>query len=103
MAGTKKGGKKAASTNKKRWGKGFYAMIGAMGGKAEVPKGFALMSPEKRSTAGRKGGMISSRAGVKNGEGKTERKDSMPVYNRQRKVYVCHKKAKMEKVEVKHG
>lgn len=39
---------------------------GAIGGKAKVPKGFALMTPEKRSAAGAKGG--SARKGYrKNG------------------------------------
>ena len=32
MAGTKIGGMKAAATNKKRYGKGFYAKIGRIGG-----------------------------------------------------------------------
>lgn len=33
MAGTKEGGKAAASTNKTKYGSDFYAKIGAMGGK----------------------------------------------------------------------
>ena len=33
MAGTKQGGKAAASTNKTKYGADFYAKIGAMGGK----------------------------------------------------------------------
>ena len=33
MAGTKEGGKKAALANKERYGKDFYAKIGAKGGR----------------------------------------------------------------------
>ena len=33
MSGTKAGGLKAAATNKKRHGEGFYARIGAKGGR----------------------------------------------------------------------
>ena len=32
MAGTKEGGLKAAATNKKKYGKNFYAQLGARGG-----------------------------------------------------------------------
>jgi len=61
VAGNKTGGAKAASTNKRKYGDGFYEVIGAKGGKAKVPKGFALMDPEKVSMAGAKGGSISRR------------------------------------------
>lgn len=63
MPGNKEGGKKTAKTNYKRYGKDFYARIGAMGGSAKtnVPKGFAAMDPEKRKEAGRKGGQRSRR------------------------------------------
>ena len=37
MAGTKDGGREAANTNRKRYGKDFYARIGAMGGKRVRP------------------------------------------------------------------
>ena len=102
MAGTKKGGMKAAATNKKLHGGDFYARIGAMGGRKCGCKGFGA-NPELAREAGRKGGLASSRAGVKNGEGKTERRNSMPVFNRLRKIYVLHSKSKTEKVEVHHG
>ena len=90
MAGTKRGGRKAANTNRQRHGDDFYARIGSMGGrKTDVAKGFAAMSPEKRSAAGRKGGRRSSRAGVLNG---------------QRKIKVYYDVNKNDgKVEVKHG
>ena len=60
MAGTKQGGRSAASTNKKRYGKDFYARIGAMGGKKSRTGGFAANRELARS-AGAKGGRISRR------------------------------------------
>lgn len=36
MAGTKAGGLKAAATNKAKYGEGFYARIGRMGGKTVI-------------------------------------------------------------------
>lgn len=64
MAGTAKGGKKAAETNKARHGEGFYALIGAKGGKATGMKGFAL-DRERARIAGQKGGRISRRGKAK--------------------------------------
>lgn len=60
MAGTKVGGKAAASTNKTKYGKDFYARIGAMGGKKGHTGGFAA-NPELARIAGQKGGRISRR------------------------------------------
>jgi len=40
MAGTKAGGQKAAATNKAKYGRDFYARIGAMGGKLGHTGGF---------------------------------------------------------------
>lgn len=65
MAGTKLGGIKAAETNKKKYGREFYANIGRKGGKACVPKGFALMDERKVQEAGSKGGAISRRGKAK--------------------------------------
>lgn len=65
MSGTKIGGMKAAETNKIKYGDDFYKKIAAKGGKAKVPKGFALMSPEKRSEVGKIGGAISKRGKAK--------------------------------------
>jgi general stress protein YciG len=56
MAGTKAGGYKTRETIKKFYGEDYYKEIGQKGGLAKVPKGFALMSAEQRSEAGRKGG-----------------------------------------------
>lgn len=69
MAGTKKGGEKAASTNKTKYGADFYAMIGAKGGKRGKTGGFAsdkkgndgLTGRERARLAGSKGGRISRR------------------------------------------
>ena len=69
MAGTKQGGKTAASTNKAKYGADFYAKIGAMGGKKGRTGGFAsakkgadgLTGKERAIIAGRSGGRISRR------------------------------------------
>lgn len=69
MAGTKAGGLKAARTNKELHGKDFYKRIGAMGGRNGHTGGFSLNLALAR-VAGAKGGRISTRKGIKNGEGK---------------------------------
>lgn len=60
MAGTQNGGKAAATTNKKKYGKDFYARIGAMGGKNGHTGGFYANRDLARQ-AGAKGGRISRR------------------------------------------
>ena len=62
MAGNKSGGAKTAErlTSKDP---DYYKKIGAMGGKAKVPKGFAISG--LASEAGRKGGAISRRPSKK--------------------------------------
>ena len=60
MAGTKAGGKAAASTNKSKYGADFYAKIGAMGGKKGRTGGF-FANRELARIAGAKGGRISRR------------------------------------------
>lgn len=60
MPGTINGGKKAAETNKKKYGKDFYARIGAAGGKKGTTGGFAANRDLAR-LAGAKGGRISRR------------------------------------------
>ncbi len=40
MAGTVLGGKRAATTNKRKYGPDFYGKIGAMGGKKGTTGGF---------------------------------------------------------------
>lgn len=62
MAGTVIGGKRAATTNKEKYGDDFYRIQGAKGGKTSYgkPKGFAA-NRELARTAGAKGGTISRR------------------------------------------
>jgi len=69
MAGTKLGGKRAAATNKKKYGPDFYAKIGAKGGYSGRTGGFAsarlgsdgMTGPERASVFGKIGGTISRR------------------------------------------
>lgn len=63
MPGTKMGGKKAAATNKKRYGKNFYVTIGQKGGKLSKNGGFAA-NPELARIAGRIGGLKSRKTKV---------------------------------------
>ncbi len=60
MAGTKAGGRAAASTNKLKYGPDFYAKIGAAGGKKGRTGGF-YANRELARLAGAKGGRISRR------------------------------------------
>ena len=60
MAGTTKGGLKAAATNKQRYGLNFYEQIGRKGGKVSRGGGFAV-NRELAIAAGRKGGQTSRR------------------------------------------
>ena len=64
MAGTKDGGQKAAATNKTKYGKDFYARIGAMGGKMGHTGGFYANRDLARK-AGAIGGRISRRGKAK--------------------------------------
>ena len=65
MSGTRAGGVKAAQKNKELYGSDWYAIIGGKGGRVSgIAKGWALMSPEKRREAGRKGGTISRRGKI---------------------------------------
>lgn len=63
MSGTIIGGRKAAKTNKKLYGKGFYKRIGRKGGQNGHTGGFAA-NPELARIAGRKGGHKSRRGGT---------------------------------------
>jgi uncharacterized protein len=60
MPGTITGGQRAADTNRKKYGKDFYARIGAKGGKRGTTGGFAA-NRELARIAGAKGGRISRR------------------------------------------
>lgn len=69
MAGTKAGGRAAADTNKKKYGKDFYARIGKSGGEKGRTGGFAsdktgedgLTGRERAAIAGARGGRVSRR------------------------------------------
>ena len=73
MSGTKAGGKKAAKTNKERYGEDFYKVQGAKGGRNGPTGGFAS-DRELARIAGAKGGKKSRRTGVRNGEGTYKRR-----------------------------
>ncbi len=60
MAGTQNGGRKAAATNKQRYGLSFYEQIGRKGGKISRGGGFAV-NRDLAVEAGRKGGRASRR------------------------------------------
>lgn len=60
MAGSREQGLEAAKTNKRKYGPDFYRRIGARGGSARVPKGFAS-NLKLASSAGSKGGRSSKR------------------------------------------
>ena len=60
MSNTTAGGKKVAETNLAK-DPDYYKKLGALGGRAKVPKGFACMTPEKRRKAGAAAGRISRR------------------------------------------
>lgn len=64
MAGTIEGGKKAAATNKKRYGDDWYNRIGKIGGRSGHTGGFAS-NPALAKIAGAKGGRISRRGPAK--------------------------------------
>lgn len=68
MAGTRKGGAKAAATNRKKYGSDFYARIGAAGGRAGRTGGFYANRNLAR-IAGQKGGRLSRRGKGKGAAG----------------------------------
>lgn len=71
MSGTFEGGRKAAKTNKEKYGDNFFRVIGSKGGQVtpSKPRGFAT-NPALARVAGAKGGRMSNRKGVTNGQGK---------------------------------
>lgn len=76
MAGTKLGGQRARDTNLVN-NPNFYKDIGRLGGKAGKTGGFyhsAANGYDWHIKAGIKGGAISSRKGIKTGQGKNYRK-----------------------------
>lgn len=88
MVGTKAGAVKARETMLKKYGENgyrkFFSEIGRRGGLVKTPTGgFAsnkigadgLTGRERSHIAGKKGGLISRRTGVKNYEGKQANRD----------------------------
>lgn len=73
MAGTKNGGRRAAATNKEKYGKDFYAEIGRKGGRNGHSGGFAsdvvgkdgLTGAQRAKIAGAIGGRKSKRGPAK--------------------------------------
>lgn len=65
MSGTRKGGLKAAATNKRLYKEDYYKVLGRMGGKTPTtrPKGFAA-NRALASEAGRIGGTKSRRVSL---------------------------------------
>lgn len=66
MAGNIEGGRKAADTNRSRYGADFYAKIGRKGGRKGRTGGFAA-DPERARIAGTKGGKKSRRGPIRKG------------------------------------
>lgn len=64
MAGTTAGGKKAAATNRLKYGHKFYSEIGKIGGRNGHTGGFAA-DPELAKIAGKLGGQKSRRGPAK--------------------------------------
>ncbi len=64
MAGSEAGGRRAAATNKRKYGRNFYAEIGRLGGRKSRTGGF-YANRELASAAGRKGGKLSRRGKAK--------------------------------------
>ena len=77
MAGSITGGKKAAITNKARYGEDYYAKLGAVGGRNGHTGGFAA-NRELASIAGAKGGRMSRRGPNKKEESWVNLPNSQP-------------------------
>lgn len=81
MSGNKIGGRKAAETNLKKYGKNFYVEIGRKGGSNGHTGGFnsdkvgkdGLTGRERAKIAGAKGGSISKRGPAKHSATKTKK------------------------------
>ena len=82
MPGTKAGGIKARDKNIKQYGADFYNRIGRIGGRNSKNGGFAsdkvgadgLTGRQRARIAGQKGGRVSTRKGVLNGQGQKWKK-----------------------------
>ena len=65
MSGTKAGGVKAKQAMLSKYGKDYYAKIGAIGGKKTGYKGFATMDRDRLIEVSAKGGKIGKRGKAK--------------------------------------
>lgn len=63
MSGTKAGGLKARKTNLKRYGKNYYKIIGAEGGRSSNTGGFASQKIDKHGLTGHQRAVICGRLG----------------------------------------
>lgn len=97
MAGTKAGGQQAAITNRNKYGADFYTRIGAKGGQASNTGGFAA-NPELAREAGRKGGLLSTRLGVRSGQGK--RRKPLTTEQRLRRVVDLERRYATQQAEL---
>lgn len=61
------GAKKTALTNKARYGENWYRELGRKGGSVSTPTGGFGYSHERAVAAGKKGGAMPRRTGVRNG------------------------------------
>lgn len=108
MSGTKIGGIHARDTNLKRE-PGFYKRIGSMGGKAGTTGGFwytknVLGDVGKVREAGSRGGLNSTRRGIKNGQAGNpasrvihESSDQWPERQNNEAIFNFHKEAPYRK------
>lgn len=98
MAGTVAGGQRAAATNKAKYGKDFYKLIGAHGG--TISRGGFAKNSELAREAGRKGGSVSRRTVThcRNGHLLTEQNISWYVRSngqRHRQCLDCRRKPRV--------
>lgn len=87
ISGTTEGGRRAAATNKEKYGKDFYRRIAQKGGRNGHTGGFGsdkvgadgLTGKERAKIAGAKGGRKSTRLGIGNGEGKSAKRGKRTI------------------------
>ena len=97
MAGTVEGGKKAALTNRKRYGKEFYARIGHIGGQGGNTGGFASLKVGKDGLTG------PQRARIKGaiGGAKSRRGKQVSMKQNQKKTMAATKSSRQRRARVK--